>query len=511
MSDPGVRKWYALGAVSLSILAVSLDGTVLSVALPTLAKSLHANESYLEWFSSGYLLMLAAAVLPAGMIGDRYGRKKLLLASLALFGAGSAMCAYAGSSAVFLIARLAMGLAGAGVTVMALSALTVLFTDEERPRAVGIYAAANFLALPLGPTLGGWMLSRFWWGWVFLLNVPVVVLGLVVGMALVPESRSEQRQPLDPVGIATSTVGLVLVTYGLVDAGEHGWGHPISLSLMAAGLVVLAVFFSWERRLSTHHGHPLVDPGLFESRTFTWGAVLSGLAGLGMIGLLFVMPQYFQAVQGTDVLGSGLRMLPLVGGMVVGAVPANVLVKALGAKVTVALGFVLVAGGSLLGAGTKADSSLWFVGTWMAVLCAGTGLALTAAMAAALSRLSTDRSGIGSAVVQAFQKTSAPFGTAILGSVLAAAYQAQLHLQTMPAAAAKAAKQGVFGGLAIAKETRSPALGQQVRDAFDHGMRVSLAVSAGMALVGLVLTVAFLPREAGKESQVRLASMPTPS
>ena len=514
MSEPGSRKWYALGAVSLSILAVSLDGTVLSVALPTLAQSLHASATSLEWFSSGYLLMLAAAVLPAGMIGDRYGRKKVLLASLALFGAGSAMCAYAHSPAVFLAARLLMGLAGAGVTVMALSALTVLFTDEERPRAVGVYAAANFLALPLGPTLGGWMLSRFWWGWVFLLNVPVVAIGLLVGMVLVPESRSEQRQPLDPVGIATSTAGLVVVTYGLIGAGEYGWDHLSSLGPIAGGLVVLAVFFGWERRLAAHGGHPLIDPSLFASRTFTWGAVLSGVAGLGMIGLLFIMPQYFQAVQGTDTLGSGLRMLPLVGGMVVGAVPANVLVKAIGAKFAVTLGFVLVAVGSLLGAGTKPDSGLWYVGTWMAVLCAGTGLALTAAMAAALSRLSTDRSGIGSAVVQAFQKTSAPFGTAILGSVLAVAYQGQLHLQAMSATVAKAAKQSVYGGLAVAEQTRSAAFGEQVREAFTHGLRVSLAVSTGLALVGLALTLAFLPRSTGRseeKSKLSPASAPVQS
>ena len=202
MLDAGSRRWWALGAVSLSVLAVTLDGTVLSVALPTLAKALHAPESDLEWFSSGYLLLLAAGVLPAGLIGDRYGRKKVMLASLAAFGAGSALCAYAPSPGVFLVARLLMGLAGAGITVMALSALTVLFDDDERPRAVGVYEAANFLALPLGPILGGWMLSRLWWGWVFLINVPVVAVGLFVGVGLIPESRAAERPGLDPAGMA---------------------------------------------------------------------------------------------------------------------------------------------------------------------------------------------------------------------------------------------------------------------------------------------------------------------
>src|ERR1022692_754784 len=236
MSGVGSGKWWALGAVSLSILAVSFDGTVLSVALPTLARALHASESDLEWFSSGYLLLLAAGVLPAGLIGDRYGRKKVMLASLAAFGAGSALCAYAPSPGVFLVARLLMGLAGAGITVMALSALTVLFEDDERPRAVGVYEAANFLALPLGPILGGWMLSRFWWGWVFLINVPVVVVGLFVCVGLIPESRAAERPGLDPAGMAGSTAGLVAVTYGLIEAGQDGWGGPAALALMASGL-----------------------------------------------------------------------------------------------------------------------------------------------------------------------------------------------------------------------------------------------------------------------------------
>jgi MFS transporter, DHA2 family, multidrug resistance protein len=175
----GARRWWALGAVSLSVLAVTVDGTVLSVALPTLAGALHATESDLEWFSSGYLMLLAAAVLPAGLVGDRFGRKKLLAGCLAAFGASSVLCAEAPSPEVFLAARLLMGVAGSGVTVMAMSALTVLFSDAERPKAVGVYEAANFLGLPAGPVLGGWMLSRLWWGWVFLLNVPVVAVGLV--------------------------------------------------------------------------------------------------------------------------------------------------------------------------------------------------------------------------------------------------------------------------------------------------------------------------------------------
>jgi predicted MFS family arabinose efflux permease len=404
------------------------------------------------------------------------------------------LCAYSPSAGVFVVARVITGVAGAGVTVMALSALTVLFTDDERPKAVGIYEAANFLALPIGPILGGWLLSRFWWGWVFLLNIPVVLIGLIVGAILVPESRAQDEPTLDTIGIAASTAGLVAVTYGLVDAGQHGWSYPLTLIMIAAGLVLLAVFFAWERRLKARGGQPLIDPSLFRSRSFTWGAVLSGVAGLGMVGLLFVMPQYFQAVQGVNSLGSGLRLLPLVGGLILGAIPASPLVKAIGAKLTVALGFVLIAAGSAVGTATSGTSSVAFIAVWMAVLCAGAGLALTAATAAALSQLSADRSGIGSAVVQAFQKTSAPFGTAILGSVVSAGYQAHLDVTGLPHAAASAAGQSVYAGITIARELGRAAFGQQVRVAFTYGLKDSLLVSAGLAIAGAILTLALLPR-----------------
>jgi len=323
MTRTGNEKWWALVALTLSVLAVGLDGTILSVALPTLANALHATESDLQWFSSGYLLVLAAAMLPAGLLGDRYGRKRVMLTSLALFGAGSLACAYAPTAGAFIAARVLLGVAGAGVIVMALSALTVLFTPEERPRAVSVWAAANFLSLPVGPILGGWLLSHYWWGWVFLMNVPVAVVGLIAGFALVPESRSEERPGLDLVGVVSSSLGLVGVTYGVIEAGQNGWTDPAALAPIFAGLVVLVAFFLWERRLTIlPGGQPLIDLGLFRSAPFTWGVILMATAGLAMIGVLFTLPQYSQGVLGTDAMGSGLRLLPLIGGLVVGAVPA---------------------------------------------------------------------------------------------------------------------------------------------------------------------------------------------
>ena len=285
-----------------------------------------------------------------------------------------------------------------------------------------------------------------------------------------------------------------MLTYGLIQAGQDGWGDPPALALIAGGIAALAGFAVRERRTGRRGGSPLIDPELFRSASFTWGAVLGGVAGLAMIGVLFIMPQYFQAVQGATALGSGLRLLPLIGGLVAGALPASALIRAAGAKLTVMLGFGLLAVGALAAATTGTAASSAFIAAWMTVLGAGTGLTLATATAAALSRLSPERSGTGSAVVQAFQKTAGPLGTAIMGSLLAASYHARLGLHGIPPAAAVAARQSVYSGVAAAGRRGLATLAHSVRSAFTASMDVSLAASAGIAAAGALLTLAYLPR-----------------
>jgi MFS transporter, DHA2 family, multidrug resistance protein len=497
MNVMGTRKWWALGALTLAVLAVGLDGTILSVAIPTLAGALHATESDLQWFSSGYLLVLAAAMLPMGLLGDRYGRKKVMLGSLVLFGAGSAACAYAPTAGAFIAARCVLGVAGAGIIVMCLSALTVLFTKDEMPQAVGIWGAANFVSFPIGPILGGWLLTHFWWGWVFLMNVPVSLIGLIAALALVPESRAPVRPGLDLLGVLLSVAGLTSVTYGLIEAGRNGWGDASALIPISAGLVVLLGFFLWEYWLGRRPGgEPLVDLSLFRSAPFTWGVILMAILVLAMTGVLFTMPQYFQGVMGIDAMGSGLRLLPMVGGLVVGAVLANRLARLLGAKMMVALGFALVAAGMLIGATTTVSSGDGFIAAWMTLGGLGLGITFATAAAAALAEIPTERSGVGSAVMQALQKMGGPFGTAILGSVLSTAYLNHLHLAGLPAAVASAVRGSLFGGIAVAAKLHSPSLLNMVHNAFVSGMDASLVVAAGIAGGGLILTLIFLPQRA---------------
>ena len=495
MEQGGVWRWWALGGLTLAVLAVGLDGTVLSVALPTLARALRASESDLQWFSSGYLLVLAAAMLPLGALGDRYGRKKVMLSSLALFGAGSAASAYSTSIGAFIASRVVLGVAGAGIIVMALSALTVLFSEEERPKAIGVWAAANFVALPIGPILGGWLLTHYWWGWVFLMNVPVALIGLLATTVLVPESRAARPPGLDPSGVVLSVLGLVGVTYGLIEAGEHGWGDTGAWLLIVAGLAVLVGFFSWEHRLNVRpEGEPLLDLGLFRSKAYRWGVVLAAVAVLSMIGALFTMPQYFQGVLGTNAMGSGVRLLPLIGGLLLGAVPASQLTRVLGAKATVAIGFAAIGAGLIVGSATSLASGGAFVALWMAITGFGMGVAMATTASTAIAELGEDRAGVGSAVLQALNKVGGPLGTAVIGSVLSSAYVARLELSRLPPAVASSIRQSVFGGIAVAHTLGSPALELEVRAAFVHGMDVALEVSAGIAFAGGLLTLAFLPR-----------------
>jgi EmrB/QacA subfamily drug resistance transporter len=505
MNNVVARRWWAMGALTLAILAISLDVTVLSVALPTLAGALKASESQLQWFVTAYTLVLAAAMLPAGLLGDRYGRKTVTLIALVVFGLGSIACAYAPTPEAFIAARVVLGLAGAALIVMALSLITVLFDAAERPRAVGIWGAANFIALPLGPILGGWILSHAWWGWVFLMNAPVALVAFIAVAAFVPATRSTERPGIDFVGIIASSGGLALVMYGLIEAGRNGWGDAGALVPVVAGVAVLVGFALWEARLTRRPGgQPLVDIGLFGSRSFAWGVILTAMGIFGLSGLLFALPQYLVAILGTDAQGAGVRLLPVIAGMVVGAIPADRIAARIGAKLTVAGGFTLLAGGLAIGSAMAVASGDTFIAAWTFIVGAGAGLAFATAASTALVELSAERSGVGAGLIQAVTKLGPAFGATILGSVLSSTYQGQVNLAGLPAAAAAAVQQSVFAGLGVAQQLGSSALADSVRSAFVAGMDSALRVTALIAVGGIVLTLAFLPGRSTRTAKGQL-------
>jgi EmrB/QacA subfamily drug resistance transporter len=487
------RRWWALGAIALAVLAVTLDVTVLTVALPTLARELHASESQLQWFVTAYTLALVAGMLPAGLLGDRYGRKSVLIGGLVLFGLGSVGCAYAPSSEVFIAARVALGLAGAAIIVLALSLLTVLFDEAERPRAVGIWGAANFIGLPLGPILGGWLLTNAWWGWIFLMNVPVAIIALIAVIRLVPESRAANPPAIDVAGVVLSSAGLVALMYGVVQAGDNGWGSVSALVPVVGGLAVLAGFVVWERRLTSTHRDPLVDLSLFRTPSFTWGVVCTALGAFGLFGVLFALPQYLQAIAGLDPQESGLRLLPAVAGLIAGAVPADRVAARVGAKLTVAGGFALVLVAVLIGSTLTVASGDAFTAGWTFVVGAGAGLGFATSASIALVELSAERAGVGAALLQAVVKLGPAFGASILGSVLNSTYQSHVDVAGLPAAAADAVLSSVFGGIAVAQQLGSATLLASVQQAFVAGMDDASRVAAAVAGVAIIVALAFLP------------------
>ncbi len=489
----GSRRWWAVGALALAMLVVGLDLTVLSLALPTLANDLHAATSQLQWISAAYSLVLAAALLPAGMLGDRFGRKKVLLGALALFGVASVACAYSGSAGMLIATRAVLGLGAAAIIPLALAVLPVMFSEEERPRAVILLMGTTIVAYPIGPILGGWLLTHFWWGSVFLINVPVAMIAVTAVALLLPESRSEQRPRLDATGVAVSSAGLAAVTYGVIEAGQNGWGDPAAMTWIIAGAVLLAAFVCWERRVTTHGGQPLVDLSLFRSANFTWGTVLQTIVSFALFGLVFTMPQYFQAIMAVNAMGSGMRLLPLVGGLVIGGVTADRLVRLSGSKITIALGFALIAAAMFGGGFTKVGTGYGSAVIWITVLGAGLGLALPTAGNAALGALSPERSGVGTGLMMAVRTVGGTFGVAILGSLLNSAYHSRLQLAGLPPAAVTAVRSSVFGGITVARKLGSALLLDSVRLAFVHAMDVMLWTIGGVAVAGVVLTLAFFP------------------
>jgi DHA2 family multidrug resistance protein-like MFS transporter len=529
------RRWWALGALALSVLVVGLDLFVLTLALPNLSADLHASTSDLQWFVDAYSLVLAAALLPAGLLGDRLGRKKLLTAALILFGVASLACAYASSAGELIAARAVLGLAAAAILPLALAVLPVLFTAAERPKAIAIVGGATFLGYPVGPILGGWLLDHFWWGSVFLINIPVVLIAVVAVVWLMPESRATRRARIDLPGVAISSAGLTALTYGVITAGQHGWSDATAVATMAAGIAGLVAFVGWERIAGRRaDGQPLVDLSLFRSAGFAWGTILSTMVSFALFGITFAMPQYFLDVRGLDSLGSGIRLLPLIGGLAVGLLlgqrlqsprrpAADELAAAgepaaggpaggpaaggplVGAKALVGGGFAIMAVALAVGTATSSGSGTGFVSAWFAAAGLGLGLALPTAMNAALGALTVERSGSGAALMTAMRQVGATIGVAVLGTVLNSVYQNHLTGRGLSAAAAHAAHGSVAGGLAVAHATRSLSLLTEVRDAFAGGLDAMLWVCAGIAVVAALLAVLFLPQQeepSGGEAQL---------
>ncbi len=492
------RRWYILGVLIVGLLVIVLDNTVLNIALKTIADpraGLGASQSQLEWAINSYTLMFAGLLFTFGVIGDRIGRRRMLIIGLLLFGLASVLSAYAQTPDQLILARAAMGFGGAAVMPQTLSIISNVFDPGERGRAIAIWAAAVGAGIAIGPVVGGLLLDHFWWGSVFLINVPIVAVGALAVLLIVPESRNPDPGKIDALGVLLSVVGLVLVVYGIIQGGNTGsWLRPDVLGPVAGGLAVLALFGWHETRIS----HPSLDIRLFRDPRVSASVGAIALVFFALAGVIFFISFYMQNVRGYSPLQAGLLTLPLAAGLMLFSPRSAALVRQFGAKAVTTAGMVVVAVALagyhfFVGVGTP----IWVLGVIFFVQGAGMANVMPPATEAVMSVLPREQAGSGSSLNNVARQVSVALGVAILGSILAQVYRSQLgpHLTGLPAAERSTATASIAGTQALAHQL-GPAgarLLGPANAAFVDAMHVTSLISAAVALVGALVVFIWMP------------------
>ncbi|MER6731594.1 MFS transporter [Streptomyces puniciscabiei] len=485
--DP--RRWWALGALVASMLVLAFDSTILNVALPTMAGQLGATTGQQQWMTDAYIVVFAALMLPAGLLGDRFGRRLMLIAGLGVFLAGSVLGSLAGDVNTVIAARAVMGIGGALIMPLSLSVLPALFGPDERGKAVAMISAASALGMPLGPLVGGWLLNHFWWGSVFLVNIPMAAIGIAACVFLLPETRDPASPKVDPVSTALTATGLGALIYAIIEAPDRGWTDALVLAMVAAAAVLLTCLVLRERRMT----RPMLDMGLLGRRGFLLNTVAATLVMFVLSGLMFAVPTYLQAVLGHDAFGTGLRLLPMMGGLMVAAKGAQAAVARFGARAVVSAGLVVLAFAALLGSRTTVDSGYGFTALWLALAGLGFGFSVVPAMDGALGALPADRAGSGSGLLSTFRQVGGAIGVALLGSLLAGAFRDRLDVTGLPGPVAHTARESVVAAHVVAGKAHSAHLAASANGAFVHGLTLVLLVCGVASLLSALLAALLLP------------------
>ena len=385
------RRWWILGVLSLCLLIISLDNTILNVALPSIEGDLGASASQMQWIVDSYVLVFAGLLLTAGSLGDRFGRKRALLLGLGVFGAGSLLSALSESADALIASRALMGVGGAFIMPTTLSVLTNVFPAKERPKAIGIWAAVAGIGVAIGPITGGALLEQFEWASVFMVNLPVVVVGIAGALWLIPESKDPEHSALDPVGAVLSIAGLSALVWGIIEAGGGHWGDPMVLAALGGGAALLALFARWE----LHTPSPMLDVRLFRIGAFSGASGSIALVFFALFGSIFFLTQYLQGVMDYTALEAGVRTLPVAAGLVVGGPLSAKLAERLGNRAVVSAGLAISAAGLALLAMVDVDSGYGLVAASMAVLGIGMGSSMAPATESIMSVLPEAHAGVG--------------------------------------------------------------------------------------------------------------------
>lgn len=505
------RRWATLAVLSLSLVIIGLDNTILNVALPTLVRELDASSSQLQWIVDAYVLVFAGLLLTMGALGDRFGRKLALNVGLIIFGVASIAAAYAGSAEALILSRAVMGIGGALIMPSTLSIITNTFEGTERGRAIAAWAAVAGLGIVIGPALGGWLLENFWWGSIFLINIFVVVVALAAGWFLIPESKDPAATPLDLPGAAMSIAGLGTLVYAIIEAPAVGWTDPVVLGSFAISAVLFFVFLWWETRTE----HPMLTLSFFENPRFSAAAGAITLVFFAMFGTVFLLTQYLQFVLEFSPLQAGVRIMP-VATMVVAAPLSARFNERFGTKRVVTVGLVIVAAALAVLATIDASSGYGQVAIALAILGVGMGTAMAPATDSVMGSLPLAKAGVGSAMNDTTRQIGGALGVAILGSVLASIYSSTMEplVTSLPPQAAEHASDSIGGAFTVAAEAGDLAapLIEAAKSAFIDGMGVAVWLAVGVAVAGAVVTWLFLPaRPLAIETETPAPDVPSPA
>ena len=417
LSAPENRKWLTLAAVSFGLFMIMLDNTVVNVALPAIQRDLGADLSELEWIVTGYALTFAALMLVGGKLADAYGRRLIFVAGIVVFTAASLWCGLADSSEMLIAARIAQGAGAALMNPATLSIIAATFPPRQRGTAIGIWAGVSALALAIGPLVGGLLTEHLSWHWIFFVNVPVGVLGIVASFLLIDESRDETHERLDLPGLATSALGLFALTYGLIEANTYGWGSPRIVGAFTVAAVSLLAFVSLERRQRA----PMLDLTLFRNRTYVGANLVVLLVALAMFGVFFFVSLYMQNILGYSAVEAGAAFLPMTILIILAAPVAGKTSDRIGSRWLMTAGMGLVAAQLFYLSQLTATATYWQL--LPALLVGGVGMALTMtpSAAAATRAVPVDKAGVGAGVLNAFRQVGGSIGIALMGAIMAAA------------------------------------------------------------------------------------------
>jgi EmrB/QacA subfamily drug resistance transporter len=502
-------KPLILVALLLAAFLVNLDTTLVNVALPALTRELHATTTQLQWVVDAYNLVFAALLLTFGSLSDRFGRKGMLLAGLAVVGAASLAGGFTTSAAQLIAARAVMGLGAAMTFPATLSLLTNVFTERrERARAIGLWGAVAGVAIALGPIVGGWLLAHFSWGSVFVAMAPVAALAIVGAAVAVPPSRSQEAARPDVPGLVLSSATMALLIFTIIEAPAYGWTAARSLAGFAVSVAALAAFIAVERRAA----HPMLDVRIFRDRRFSAASAAVTVSFFTLLGFIFLITQYFQFVRGYSALSAGVRLLPVALAVAVGSVAGTQLAVRAGTRLVVTAGLVAMAAFYCWDAATTSASlSYGIIALQMVLYGLGMGLSSAPATESIMGAISRSRAGVGSAVNDATRLIGGTLGVAVIGSVYASVYGSRLTATTpagVPGQVAALAHQSVGAAYAAAGGVASlghPVLGQALRlaatNAFLRGLTVGALVAAGVAAAGAILAALFLPAQPASRTQ----------